>query len=228
MKLRNHIILLVALILLGCNEDKKRATDQDEKEIVESKTDKMSQLIDNSIKIAFKEFVIEMDSIAVWDEEGKLKEQQKDTARVYLELGETIEGQTLKIQEVKKGTIRIYQRYENSVTVMNEGPHCDLTEWKHYNSDWKELEINNGKFLTDSYSEADRDRFIEVDMNELREALRVQCGDDWAEYVKDAKSPNDPPCDVGISRIFLKITFSEQGAGEAIERIVSFEIQMGC
>ena len=196
------------------------------KEIAELKTKNETQSNDNLLKISFEEFSIEIDSVEVWDEEGKLKEQQKDTAKIYLELGETIEGQILKVHEIKKGEIRIYQRFENSVTVMNEGPHCDLTEWKHYNSDWKELKIENGQFLTDSYSEEDWEKFIEVDMTELREAVRKQCGDGWAEHVKNVKSPTEYPCGVSTSRIFFKITFSAQDT--VIERIVSFEIPMGC
>jgi len=242
MTLRNNIILIFTIVLFGCGEDKKTSTIKNEqesstiieevdtsitvKEIAESKTKNETQSNDNLLKISFEEFSIEIDSVEVWDEEGKLKEQQKDTAKIYLELGETIEGQILKVHEIKKGEIRIYQRFENSVTVMNEGPHCDLTEWKHYNSDWKELKIENGQFLTDSYSEEDWEKFIEVDMTELREAIRKQCGDGWAEHVKNVKSPTEYPCGVSTSRIFFKITFSEQDT--VIERIVSFEIPMGC
>jgi ribosomal protein S8 len=242
MTLRNNIILIFTIVLFGCGEDKKAYTNKNEqesstiieevdnsitvKEIAESKTENETQANDHLLKIRFEEFSIEIDSVEVWDEEGKLKEQQKDTAKIYLELGETIEGQILKVHKIKKGEIRIYQRFENSVTVMNEGPHCDLTEWKHYNSDWKELKIENGQFLTDSYSEEDWERFIEVDMTELREAVREQCGDGWAEHVKNVKSPNEYPCGVSTSRIFFKITFSEQD--KVIERIVSFEIPMGC
>ena len=242
MTLRNNIILIFTIVLFGCGEDKKTSTIKNEqesstiieevdtsitvKEIAESKTKNETQSNDNLLKISFEEFSIEIDSVEVWDEEGKLKEQQKDTAKIYLELGETIEGQILKVHEIKKGEIRIYQRFENSVTVMNEGPHCDLTEWKHYNSDWKELKIENGQFLTDSYSEEDWEKFIEVDMTELREAVRKQCGDGWAEHVKNVKSPTEYPCGVSTSRIFFKITFSEQDT--VIERIVSFEIPMGC
>jgi hypothetical protein len=244
MTIRNNIILILAIALLGCGEQKKISTNQDKKksstiiekvdslfavkEIADSKTENEPQVNDNLLKIKFKEFSIEIDSVEVWDEEGKLKEQQKDTARIYLELGETIIEQVLKVHEIKKGEIRIYQRFENSVTVMNEGPHCDLTEWRHYNTDWKELKIENGQFLTDSYSEEDSEKFIEVDMNELREVVRAQCGDGWAEYVKDVKSLTEYPYGISTSRIFFKIIFSEQGTVEEIERIVSFEIPMGC
>ena len=111
---------------------------------------------------------------------------------------------------------------------MDEGPHCDLTEWKHYNSKWKELRIIDGEFITASYRETDWEKFIEVNMNELREAVRNQCGDRWAEQIKDIKSPNEYPCGVSTSRIFLKIEWINLLENIKSEQIISFEIPMGC
>jgi len=45
----------------------------------------------------------------------------------------------LKVALQKEGEIKLYQSFENSITIINEGPHCDLVKWKHYNSEWKEL-----------------------------------------------------------------------------------------
>ncbi len=245
MKIERLIILILTIALLSCGEKKSNSSQQEaenqidklefesdsiivKKDIapIETKTEFTTKK--NIVRLIFKEFAIEIDSLEVWDEEGNLKKVQKDTARIYLELGETIEGRALKIIQQKEGRIKLYQRFENSVTVMNEGPHCDLTEWKHYNSEWKELKINNNEFLTDSYSEKDWEKFIDVDMNELREAVKNQCGDGWAEHIKDVKSPTEYPCGVSTSRIFLKIDFCNQDDETLKERIISFEIPMGC
>ena len=234
----------MTLVLIGCIEAKKSSTypnenkpstttEKAETSIVEQRDNLQTlenELLINEklLQIRFGEFTIEIDSLEIWDEQGKLKEQQKDTAIIQLELGATIEGQKLKVRSIKNGKIRIYQRFENSVTVMNEGPHCDLTEWKHYNSEWKELKIENGQFLTDSYTEKDWGKFIKVDMNELREAVNEQCGDVWVKHLKNVKSPTEYPCGVSTSRIFLKIVFSENETKKLIERIISFQIPMGC
>lgn len=235
---------MLTLFLIGCVEAKKSSTNPNENElsttakkadtsiveqgeILQSSKDEPSTN-DKLLQIRFEEFTIEIDSLEIWDEQGKLKEQQKDTAIIQLELGATIEGQKLRVRSEKQGKIRIYQRFENSVTVMNEGPHCDLTEWKHYNSEWKELKIENGQFLTDSYTEKDWEKFIEVDMNELREAVNEQCGDVWAKHLINVKSPTEYPCGVSTSRIFLKIMFSEHDTKKLTARIISFQIPMGC
>lgn len=181
----------------------------------------------NTIK--FQEFELNfINPLSVWDQEGKLKDVQKDTAFVSLELGESIEGIKIKINQLVKGDVKVYQRYENSITIMDEGPHCDLINWKHYNSEWKELEIKDDTFLTDLYSEKDRELFIPIDIKQLKNAVKQTCGENWENHIKNIQFPNDYPSAVGMSRIFLKIKLIKQDLGITKEKLISFEIPMGC
>jgi len=238
------LIIIISLTLFACGQNKKdnsvNKTEPETKDIAiidESENPELEQIEkkvieietnENSLLLRFKEFELIIDNIEIWDDEKKLKDIQKDSAIVYLELGETIEGQEIKLIQKKEGTIKIYQRFENSLTVMDEGPHCDLTEWKHYNSEWKKLTITDGKILTNSYSESDWEKFIEIDMNELREAVKKHCGERWSEHIKDIKSPTEYPSGVSTSRIFLKFEFTDKETNKLLERIISFEIPMGC
>lgn len=237
MRINILLIIVTACCFLGC---KQKAKDNSAEVITTAEN--TSNEIDSEVELKnestttdearlqlrFNEFELVIDNLEIWDEEAELKAVQKDSAIVYLELGATIEGRKIKIEQLEKGTIKIYQRFENSVTVMNEGPHCDLTEWKHYYSEWKQLQIQDDQFLTDSYSERDREKFIEVDMDELREAVRKQCGDRWAEHIKNVKSPHEYPCGIGTSRIVLKIEYTKQEKDSPIEKTVAFKIPMGC
>lgn len=243
MKIERFLILMLAI--LSCSENKSnssenvaeneifKAENQDDSIITEKKTPpkpstKGATTAEHVIRLNFEEFVVEIDSLEAWGKEGSLKKVLHDTAKVYLEIGETIEGRRVRVIPQKEGEIKLYQLFENSITVMREGPHCDLTDWKHYHSEWKELTINNGEFLTDSYSEKDRTKFIDIDMNELREAVRNQCGDEWAEHIKDVQSPTEYPCGVNTNRIYLRVEFTGQDDGILKESIISFEIPMGC
>lgn len=180
------------------------------------------------IEIKFQDFSLKME-LEVWDENETLKNIQKDTAKVYLELGETPAGRKIKIIPSKFKKIEIFQRHENSITIMNEGPHCDLTEWRHYYSEWEQLDfdLNENTFVLDSYDSDDWEKFIDVDINELKKAVEKECGETWAEHIKAIKNTNDYPSGVSMSRIFLKIILT--GDDDTVtEKTIEFEIPMGC
>ena len=52
------------------------------------------------IQIKFQDFTLEME-LEVWDENGELKKIQKETSKIYLELGETPEGKKFKLKQSK-------------------------------------------------------------------------------------------------------------------------------
>ena len=189
-----------------------------------------SQNIENEYqtKISFSELNITFDNLEVWDNENKLKEIQKDTANITLGLGEPIGGKVFKINQSKFDKVEIYQRYENSITVMDEGPHCDLTEWKHYYSEWKLLKPKGNNYITDSHPVKDWEKFISVSAEEIIDAVKEHCGFRWSEHVKNIKSASDYPCGVSTSKIFLKIILERSESGIIKEKTISIEIPMGC
>ncbi|WP_370390151.1 SH3 domain-containing protein [uncultured Winogradskyella sp.] len=152
----------------------------------------------------------------------------KDTIRINVALGDSPEGKIITINNKGYKHISIFQQFENSVTIMNEGPHCDLTEWKHYYSSWEPLQaISKTKFKTLQYSSAQRRQFMDIDINQLKTEVENKCGKDWRNYVNDITTVNDFPADIGISRIFLKVLLTNEN-DEVTEKIIEFQIPMGC
>lgn len=181
---------------------------------------------DNDVSIMFPAFTIVMDSTEVWDEQGVLDNVQGDTAAIYVEFGDHPWDKRVAIFPSIQGEVKVFQRFENSITIMNEGPHCDLIDWKHFDSEWEEIPLANNQFTTLPYP-SDRDElFVHVGMDEVYNAVLDQCGEEWAQHMKDATSPTDYPCGVGLSRIFLKVELHHNDI--VTENVVSFEIPMGC
>lgn len=180
------------------------------------------------IEIKFKDFSVQME-LDVWDENEDLKKTHNGNAKIYVELGDTPEGKKVKIKQSKFKKIEVFQRHENSVTIMNEGPHCDLTKWKHYYSEWKKLDFDaeENSFISDSYEREDREKFIEVGINELKKEVEKECGKHWSEQIKNIKNVNEYPSGVSTSRIFFKILLIDRN-DSITEKIISFEIPMGC
>lgn len=79
------------------------------------------------------------------DEKNELSKIQNDSAFVSLDIGEILTSNQIIILESNYNVIKILERFENSLTIMNEGPHCDLIDWQHYTSKWFELKSSNSK-----------------------------------------------------------------------------------
>ncbi len=182
----------------------------------------------NPLKINFEDFALEM-KLDIWDKNKILEKVQKDSAIVFVELGDSPEGKQLKITSLKNKKIELFQRYENSITIMNEGPHCDLKEWKHYYSDWEKLLYNNSSnaFLTKTYTKENREQFIAIDINNLKQIVKERCGESWYKLVENIKSVNEYPYGITTSRIFLKLIITHKN-NSITEKIIVFEIPMGC
>jgi hypothetical protein len=178
--------------------------------------------------IKFKDLTVEIKSLAPFDNK-ELKTVFTDKAEFMVDLGETLESSVIVIKTKKYKDIEIHQAIETSVTIMNEGPHCDLTNWKHYTSDWRKVKtLKSNTFQVTGYNNGESKQFPKVSIQEVMEAARKQCGEEWDKHIKDIKSIYDYPCDVGISRYFLKIKATDKVSGDKIEKAIVVLIPMGC
>lgn len=153
----------------------------------------------------------------------------KDTAILSLAVGESFEDKNFTVQSDLLTDITIQQRYETSVTIMNEGPHCDLTDWKHYNSPWTVLYADkNANYRTLTYTENDWSKFVPVTVAELKEAVKEHCDETWYEHIRNVHSVKEYPVSVSISRIFLRIAGTRKDDGRQVVKIIVALMPMGC
>ena len=179
--------------------------------------------------IEFKEISIFINRLKIYDQDNIISSNETDSVLINAELGEKFEGQIITYKSDILSDIIIEQRYQTSVTIMKEGPHCDLTDWKHYYSEWKRLSsTSNGQFITDSYSENEQKKFPSISINELKKEVKNQCGEDWVQLLDSIKNPNDYPSGVSISRYYLKITGKHKDSNSIVTKIIVIENQMGC
>ena len=161
-----------------------------------------------------------------------------ETITVDLALGESIEGQHILLHVMpgfEAHELKIEQRFETSVTVMDEGPHVDLTEWKHYRSKWQEIrKVAKNKFLTSDVGEEGYTKFPKVTSEEIYKAvLKETKGWDaadrkwWLGQARKCKGPNDDPCAVSVSKISFRIKVREGGEWKVV-KLMEFLVPMGC
>ena len=187
-----------------------------------------SQNKEHKVTLDLNDFVISFQSIVIdsyYDYSANNKGD--DTIVVYLELGDSPENNLLTFDSRESEIVNVFQRYETSATIMNEGPHLDLIDWVHYASRWVELEkYNNHSYKSISYSLEEASKFPEVDIEQLKVMVNNIGGENWAKLVKDVKSINDYPVGVGISKIEFKIEYILNGIEKA--KYIVFEMPLGC
>lgn len=184
---------------------------------------------DTATRIRFSEFSLTVNRLVVYEEDATTAIRNTDSLQIGAEMGETIEGQLISISDNQLKGIKIEQRYETSITIMNEGPHCDLTEWKHFYSEWKPLKQNKeGQFICDSYTEADYTKFPDVAIEDLKRAAKDYCGKDWYALIEDIKSPNEYPSAVWISQYQLRISGQRKDNGKPVTKLIYISVPMGC
>lgn len=242
---KSHLTFIISIVLafLSCNNVTKKAeittsnldslknSEKTSLQILksESTTENKDILEDTITDIKFRELSISINRLLIFDEEKKLNQIQKDTVYIYAELGETIENQKIEILSEQITDLSIEQRYETSITISNEGPHCDLTEWKHFYSDWTLLSKNeNGLFICHKYSEKDYSNFPKVKIEELKNEVKRECGEEMYKLISKNKKVIENNCGVGISRYFLRIKGTNKENGQIVTKLIIIETPMGC
>ncbi|MDI1255532.1 MAG: hypothetical protein PSV16_05480 [Flavobacterium sp.] len=235
------IFIVICITLFSCNNSAKKINT--EENIVVTDTATISNEVIDSVAtitnvvegdtittIKFKELSVAINRLVIYDEANKIDQIQKDSVEVYAEVGETIEGQLIAISSDELIGLTVEQRYETSVTIMNEGPHCDLTEWEHFYSDWKQLPANNNscEFICDKYTEKEYEKFPKIVMEALKQKVKLECGEEWYQLVKKINKPTEYPSGVSISRYYLRISGQRKDNGQTVTKLIVVATPMGC
>lgn len=147
---------------------------------------------------------------------------------VDLDLGESIEDQIIFLHTHPGESVefRVEQQFETSVTIMDEGPHVDLVDWKHYTSAWEELKmIGRNEFLTSKISGSESSKFPHVTGKEISAAIKED--EKWSQLARTCKSAQDYPCAVSVNKIRFRIAVRDGDQWKIIKQ-VEFNVPMGC
>lgn len=186
-------------------------------------------LSEEAIEIDLDSLTISLDSLEFFIDTTKSTE---DSTFIYLELGSSLADLHFGLMNMfdSVSTTVTYQ-FETSLTISNEGPHCDLIEWKHFTSEPDTLlpvDTTGIYQFKNSYKDSLSSAFPEVSMKEVRKAVLKSCGEHWLEHTKESNSIHEYPFSVSISREIIRILI-KNNIGEIIrEKFIIFEIPMGC
>lgn len=161
-----------------------------------------------------------------WEAEGALP----PALEVPLGLGDDLYGATLQLPPVEDAApYRVRVQFETSLALGMEGPHLDLTGWKHCQSPWIQAQALDARsFVLPTPTDEQQACFPAYTPAELRsavEALQQEWNDpSLAErwLAPDAATPY-----VAISRVRVRIERQRDGRWETLSEL-SFVPPMGC
>jgi hypothetical protein len=183
--------------------------------------------LEKRFKTKYNEFTVTIDGLSE-------KETVKDEANpefndvlIYkLKDGESLEGKTVKVKHHQEfRSIEVFQKHENSIAISDDNSHCDMINWQHYYSSWKPLKkvTNNHRFKVIPVTKKEANRFIEIDIEELKTVVNDECGESWSASIENIESLNDYPVSVKVSKQYLRVLMTDID-GFKTEKIIIFEV----
>lgn len=168
-----------------------------------------------------------------WQSEGAVP----STLAVPLELGDDVAGATLQLQPARTGgTWRVRVQYETSLGLGAEGPHLDLTGWKHCVSEWTTADaVDPVSFVLPVPSPDQRECFPEYTQAELEAAIRAEAaatGDPsqaarWLEGLRTPSAATPVTPFVAVSAVRVKVEVRRKDRWVEVTT-VTFVPPMGC
>ncbi len=154
-----------------------------------------------------------------------LQKEIKDT----LDLGDSLSKGTLKLLNKNSKNYRATIQLETSMTVTAEGPHLDLTDWKHCTSQWHRIaEVKGGEYTLPDFNDIDVDCFPAVSDQELKAEVLRAGGEQWLSILEGEGWPEGyKPVEISLSTVRLKIE-ENTAAGWHVVTVINMSIPMGC
>jgi len=217
----------------------KKAEQEDNNSKIEEETREKTKAEESSldddtteVKISEKDLEIIFSSTNYWFEyNDSIEKLENDTINFELDLGNDVRGLNIKVETSKYDSIEVYQQYKNVISLMNDGKHCDLVNWKSHSSEWlaiKTIEANK-HFQIDTF-EYSVD-FVSFNLNDLKIEVKNSCGEMWYDLIKEIKeiqNINEYPFGVATYKFYLKFILHNKQENIKKEKIISFSLPLGC
>ena len=105
-----------------------------------------------------------------------------------------------------KAKLKVEQRYETSLSILNEGPHLDLINWKHFISDWVEVPaIGTGVHRSLLISEKESSQFPNIEFSDLIKEIKRK-DPKWLHVIGNVRSIREYPFSVYVSTLTFRIS----------------------
>ncbi|WP_338792524.1 hypothetical protein [Bernardetia sp. MNP-M8] len=245
--------LLILLFFISCSSEKETQSNTDAIQISNSKNQetrnnfveinqKQVNLQKKKIKkrigkdsifiVKFEKLNIKFVSSDIENGREEFEKFYKDSIKINSGLGENFENKSFEIiqKDSSIANVEVFESYQTSLGVSDEGAHLDLLNWKHFNSEWQKLSVKKNSFISKEYSKKESELFPKVSTKQILEAVSIEYGGEenkFTERAKNCKNANGYPCSVMINRFNFKIVVTDKD-GSKTNYFILINLPMGC
>lgn len=159
-----------------------------------------------------------------------ISDVKKDTLNIHLDLGYNPFEKKITIRQSKWKKVEIFQKQSNSVYLSwNKEATCELLDQKEYPTSWKELKLNkdNNVFLSEVYSEAERNELLKTSIEELLHTVNENCNSESSGYIKNNIKYIKENSTLSPGIIYLKLLLTDEN-DILTEKTIVFHPQLDC
>jgi hypothetical protein len=191
-------------------------------------------------QIQFADLTIFLEEIEMgWDEMYRTKNDSvystiSDTAYFDLWPGDWFFDKEFKVDQPEFDKIDLYEKItfnmamnSNSSIVKEDVPFCVIYNWKTFESEWSQIQLDNDelKFMS---NEEGTNAVINFTVEEFKAAVKEHCGIDWYNEIKDIKSTDKLPSELFTSSYTFKIVARNSKTGRVVEKFIIFNPPTSC
>lgn len=183
----------------------------------------------NRLTITFDEITLKFEGgvkeLSVYEDR---QPKYLDTAMLEAEIGAEIGNVLVSVFTTELQDVVIEQSMRTTMTINNEGPSCDLSDWIHYTMPWTAVkQLTTEQFKLKGYKDEERRRFPDVTVEEVKTAAKAHCSADWLPIINNIKSLQDGYCNVVMDKVMLRVS-GKKANGQQVEKYVIIAIPTGC
>ncbi|WP_299249056.1 SH3 domain-containing protein [uncultured Lacinutrix sp.] len=176
------------------------------------------------VNIKLAEADIHIKNLSIYNDDELLDLTTKNSLNIGIHVKNTPGKKTIEVKNNNYKSVKILQRYQNTLNIIGEDLRCDLSEWKQYESEWKPIKkINNTRFQTLTYTEADAKQFVPISIENLKAIVTEKCGEDWSKRIDKISNINQFPISVDTNEVFLKFILTDFD-DNVTEKTVTFTV----
>lgn len=199
---------------------------------------------ENEVKINFADLTMAIEYINVYwsrngygrhktSEDGDIYKTTQDTAFFYLYPGEDIFEKSFHFKDFEFDEIEVYGQFEIKVGINSERgievPFCVLENWIGYTSPWIKFKVNEKDLKFPTMEEKTNDEII-FTIDELKRAVKRNCGRDWFNEIKNIESLDKLPLKTSFftTKYIYKIKARNSKTKQTIEKFIVFYLPSSC